>query len=242
MKHRSVLLVVLLGFVTLGFYWLYYYFSTRKELVKLGADIPTAWLIFIPFISIWWHYKWFRGGEYVTRAFNGTKLFLIATIPLVLAVIVCFIALSATTTSSTVTTYDNLEKISLSELNDQLAKEEVDTLVVKKQNIEIFLKDSENGLEEPDQYAARNSNVIPLSEELPALNNPNLESDINIEHDLSTDEFPIIIQNIIQNIIPISIIGFIFSLISTGMVVQAQNQFNDFDPAKPRRKLRTPSS
>ena len=130
--------MVLLGFVTLGSYWFYYYFSSRKELVRLGADIPTAWLIFIPFISTWWHYKWFKGGEHVTRAFNGTKFFLVATIPHIVlaAMVLCFIALSVTTTSSTVATYDDLEKISSSQSNDQLVSEPLTVIPI---SIIIFI-------------------------------------------------------------------------------------------------------
>jgi hypothetical protein len=67
MNKRSVVAVILLTFVTFGIYAIYWSVKTKVEMVKHGADIPTAWLMIIPIVSIWWQWKWCGGVEHVTR-------------------------------------------------------------------------------------------------------------------------------------------------------------------------------
>lgn len=67
MKHRSPAAVLLLPFVTFFIYPIYWYVSTKGEMNKLGANIPTAWLIIVPFVSIWWMWKYAEGVEKVTN-------------------------------------------------------------------------------------------------------------------------------------------------------------------------------
>lgn len=67
MKHRSPIAVALLSLVTLGIYSLYWLVKTKDEMNKRGANIPTAWLIIIPFVSIWWTWKYSEGVEQVTN-------------------------------------------------------------------------------------------------------------------------------------------------------------------------------
>ncbi|HKE16695.1 MAG TPA: DUF4234 domain-containing protein [Kofleriaceae bacterium] len=67
MRERSVLGVVLLTFITCGLYAIYWFVATKREMVERGADIPTAWLLVIPFVNIWWQWKWAGGVEHVTR-------------------------------------------------------------------------------------------------------------------------------------------------------------------------------
>jgi hypothetical protein len=52
MKRRPVLLVILLAIVTIGFYGLYWLESTRRELNKYGAKVPTIWLLAAPFLVL----------------------------------------------------------------------------------------------------------------------------------------------------------------------------------------------
>lgn len=66
MKHRSPIAVFLLPFVTFGIYGLYWEVKTKGEMTALGADIPTAWLIIVPFVNIWWLWKYSQGVEHVT--------------------------------------------------------------------------------------------------------------------------------------------------------------------------------
>jgi uncharacterized membrane protein YhaH (DUF805 family) len=67
MKNRSPVAVVLLTLVTFGIYGIYWEVSTKMEMVKRGADIPTAWLIIVPIANLWWIYKYCLGVEKVTE-------------------------------------------------------------------------------------------------------------------------------------------------------------------------------
>lgn len=78
MKNRSVVAVVLLPFVTFGLYMLYWFVSTKNELNAKGAQIPTAWLLIIPFVNIFWYYKYYEAAEQFTGGrINSMMLFLI---------------------------------------------------------------------------------------------------------------------------------------------------------------------
>ncbi len=66
MKQRNPIAVVLLSFITLGIYSIYWYVVTKGEMNQKGATIPTAWLIIIPFVNIWWMWKYSEGVELVT--------------------------------------------------------------------------------------------------------------------------------------------------------------------------------
>jgi len=67
MKKRSPVAVLLLPFVTFGIYSIYWSVATKIEMNKLGAKIPTAWLIIIPIVNIWWMWKHSEGVEIVTK-------------------------------------------------------------------------------------------------------------------------------------------------------------------------------
>ncbi len=66
MKKRSVAGVILYPFVTFGLYSLVWLVMTKNEMNRQGADIPTAWLLIIPIINIWWMWKYAVGVEQVT--------------------------------------------------------------------------------------------------------------------------------------------------------------------------------
>jgi len=63
---RSVAAVIILSIITFGIYALVWMVKTKGEMVKAGADIPTAWLIIVPIASIYWMWKWAGGVEHVT--------------------------------------------------------------------------------------------------------------------------------------------------------------------------------
>ncbi len=67
MTKRSPAAVLILSLITLGIYSLIWYVKTKGEMVRAGADIPTAWLIIIPIANLWWMWKWSGGVEHVTR-------------------------------------------------------------------------------------------------------------------------------------------------------------------------------
>ena len=66
MKKRSVLAVLVLPLVTFGIYSIYWAVKTKGEMNKLGANIPTAWLIIVPVVNIWWMWKHSEGVDHVT--------------------------------------------------------------------------------------------------------------------------------------------------------------------------------
>jgi hypothetical protein len=78
MKNRNPIAVALLPFVTFGIYSLYWYVVTKGEMNTLGAKIPTAWLLIIPFANIWWVWKYSEGVEQITGAkLNGMLTFVL---------------------------------------------------------------------------------------------------------------------------------------------------------------------
>jgi hypothetical protein len=66
MKHRSPLAVFLLSLITFGIYALVWEVKTKNEMNKLGASIPTAWLLIIPFANLYWLWCYSQGVEKVT--------------------------------------------------------------------------------------------------------------------------------------------------------------------------------
>ena len=66
MKNRNPFAVALLPLVTFGIYFIYWQVKTKGAMKALGADIPTAWLIIVPFVNIWWMWKYSQGVEHVT--------------------------------------------------------------------------------------------------------------------------------------------------------------------------------
>ena len=68
MKKRSVVGVLILSIITFGIYALVWAVKTKTEMNALGAQIPTAWLLIIPFVNLWWLWKYSEGVERVSRA------------------------------------------------------------------------------------------------------------------------------------------------------------------------------
>lgn len=74
MKHRGPIAVLFLSIITLGIYGLIWQVKTKGEMNRLGAKIPTAWLIIIPVVSIWWLWKYSEGVELVTKKEMSTVI------------------------------------------------------------------------------------------------------------------------------------------------------------------------
>jgi hypothetical protein len=66
MKNRNPGLVFVLACFTCGIYGLVWFVKTKEELNARGNDIPTAWLLILPFINLYWLWKWASGVEKVT--------------------------------------------------------------------------------------------------------------------------------------------------------------------------------
>ncbi len=74
MQHRDPIMVFLLSIITFGIYSLFWYVTTKNEMNAKGAQIPTAWLIIIPFVNIWWYWKFCEGVELVTNKGMGVAV------------------------------------------------------------------------------------------------------------------------------------------------------------------------
>ncbi len=66
MKQRNPIVVILLTVITLGIYGIVWTVKTKLEMNRLGAKIPTAWLLVVPLVNIWWLWKYSEGVEQVT--------------------------------------------------------------------------------------------------------------------------------------------------------------------------------
>ena len=67
MQRRSVAMVIVLSIITFGIYALVWMVKTKNEMNSQGANIPTAWLLIVPVVSIYWTWKYCGGVEHVTR-------------------------------------------------------------------------------------------------------------------------------------------------------------------------------
>ena len=67
MKNRNPILVIFLALITFGIYSLVWYVMTKNEMNTKGAKIPTAWLIIIPLVNLYWLWKFCEGIEQVTN-------------------------------------------------------------------------------------------------------------------------------------------------------------------------------
>jgi len=72
MQNRSPLAVVLLSWVTLGIYSIVWYVKTKEELNELGASIPTAWLLIVPFANWYWLWRYSEAVEELTDGNTST--------------------------------------------------------------------------------------------------------------------------------------------------------------------------
>lgn len=57
-QKRDIVMVYLLGFITLGIYFIYWFVQTKNEMNGMGADIPTAWLMIVPIANLYLMYKY----------------------------------------------------------------------------------------------------------------------------------------------------------------------------------------
>lgn len=74
MTMRSVGGLIGLTIITFGIYGLVWMVKTKGEMVALGADIPSSWLLIVPFANIFYLWKWAGGVEHVTRGAQSQAL------------------------------------------------------------------------------------------------------------------------------------------------------------------------
>ncbi len=74
MQHRDPIMVFFLSLITFGIYALVWYVRTKNEMNAKGAQIPTAWLLIIPFVSYFWLWKFCEGVDVVTNKEMGAGI------------------------------------------------------------------------------------------------------------------------------------------------------------------------
>ncbi len=74
MQHRNAFLVFFLPLITFGIYGIYWYVVTKREMNARGAGIPTAWLIIIPIVNIYWLVRYSQGVDMVTNKEMNTAV------------------------------------------------------------------------------------------------------------------------------------------------------------------------
>jgi hypothetical protein len=62
---------------TLGIYPIYWLVSTKNEMNSLGADVPTVWILIIPFAGIYWLFKYSQAFGRVVKRDNNTALWFV---------------------------------------------------------------------------------------------------------------------------------------------------------------------
>ena len=67
MTKRSPIAVFFLSIFTFGIYIIVWRVKTKGEMNRLGSNIPSAWLLIIPFVNIWWLWEYAGGVEKVTN-------------------------------------------------------------------------------------------------------------------------------------------------------------------------------
>ncbi|GAA3581315.1 hypothetical protein GCM10022198_00550 [Klugiella xanthotipulae] len=77
MKRRSPAAPLLLPLITFGIYTLVWFVKTKNEMNEANASnpevrIPTAWLFIVPFVNIWWMWRYAVGVEAFTNRRIGT--------------------------------------------------------------------------------------------------------------------------------------------------------------------------
>ena len=67
MKHRSPIAVLLFSIITFGIYSIVWQVKTKIEMNNSGTQIPTAWLLIVPIVNIWWLWKYSQGVDQITN-------------------------------------------------------------------------------------------------------------------------------------------------------------------------------
>lgn len=73
-KQRSPVAIIILAIITFGIYGIVWAFKTTREINSLGAQIPTAWLIFIPIANLYFAYKYSEGFSIYVKKDNSPIL------------------------------------------------------------------------------------------------------------------------------------------------------------------------
>ncbi|WP_457549927.1 DUF4234 domain-containing protein [Archaeoglobus sp.] len=77
-KRRNIVKIYVLGIVTLGIYFLYWFWKSKQDINELGGNVPPAWMLLIPIANIYWLYKYAEAfSKYVKKDNNAVLWFLL---------------------------------------------------------------------------------------------------------------------------------------------------------------------
>src|SRR5438045_7359861 len=68
MKQRNPIGTFVFPLITFGIYGIVWLVKTKNEMNAKGASIPTAWLIIVPLVNIYWLWKYSEGVDVVTKS------------------------------------------------------------------------------------------------------------------------------------------------------------------------------
>ena len=71
---RSPIVIIVLSIITFGIYAIYWVVKTKEEINSLGAKIPTAWLMIIPIVNIYFFYRYAEGFSIFVKKDNSPIL------------------------------------------------------------------------------------------------------------------------------------------------------------------------
>lgn len=100
MDKRYPFLVFLLSAILMPIYPLYWQVSTKREMYERGEDIPSAWLLLIPFVSFYFDWKYSCAVHSVSRGrLSALSVFLLLELRGIVALItIVIIVLNSTPT------------------------------------------------------------------------------------------------------------------------------------------------
>ncbi|HEX2977560.1 MAG TPA: DUF4234 domain-containing protein [Candidatus Babeliales bacterium] len=78
-KKRGLVAMTLLMFFTLGLYFFYWQYKTKQEINKLGGEIPTFWFAIIPFLNIYFDYRYAQDFIKLVRKTEDQLLLILLT-------------------------------------------------------------------------------------------------------------------------------------------------------------------
>ena len=74
MEKRNPILVFVLALITCFIYAIVWHVKTKCEMVNKGASIPTAWLMIIPIVNLYWMWKYSEGVDKVTKGSSSAAI------------------------------------------------------------------------------------------------------------------------------------------------------------------------
>jgi hypothetical protein len=94
MTKRNPLTVFFFSTIGSGFYQIYWLVSTKLEMCKLGADIPTGWLVIVPFANFYWDWKYSQAVEQLTQGeMSRSMAFFLLQLDFILGIIIFILSI-----------------------------------------------------------------------------------------------------------------------------------------------------